>query len=193
MDYLAFALSSLEEHYHHTFVKDVSTPIEGVSLDALKTSRIVFQKEVWERLQNIALTTQVDEKEIGFLLYGKEFLPNQVYFFDIVLSDAPLKSIVAEFDPVTCQELQDVIERNLDARTVVAHGHSHPKINEKYSFFSLGDFASYVELTKTVPDFQSKDMQLVGCLVTPDTPIQFAYFNPADDKFYCFQTIEVES
>lgn len=58
--------------------------------------------------------------------------------------------------------------------------------------FSLWDLASYVELTKMVPDFETKNMQLVGCLVTPDTEIRFAYFNPADDKFYGFETIEVE-
>ena len=143
-------------------------------------------------IQNIALTTQVDEKEIGFLLYGKEFLPNQVYLSKIVLSDAPLKSITAEFGKEITEELHQIIDENLDQRLVVVHGHSHPKISSKYSCFSLGDLSSYVELTESVIDFKEKNVQLVGCLVLPEGTINFIYYNPEDDKFYKFDIIEVE-
>jgi len=191
--FLEKTIESLQKYYQKSFPLQSNAPIEEVSFEHLQNSRIVFQKEVWEMIQNIALTTQVDTKEIGFLMYGKEFLPNQVYFNKIILSDAPLKSIETEFGQGITEDLKTKIDENLDERTVVAHGHSHPKISEKYQYFSLGDLASYYELTEAVPDFQSKEMQLVGCLITPDLPIQFAYYNPADNKFYDFETIEVES
>lgn len=192
MEYLKKACTSLFRDYAKECVLDISFPIEGVEFDSLKTSRIVFSKEVWSMIQNIALTTQVDEKEIGFLLYGKEFLPNQVYLSKIVLSEAPLKSITAEFGKVITEELHQIIDENLDQRLVVVHGHSHPKISNKYSCFSLGDLSSYVELTESVLDFKEKNVQLVGCLVLPEGTIDFIYYNPEDEKFYKFDIIEVE-
>ncbi len=192
MNFLEIARLSLEGNYGLTLPSDASVAI-NVDFDHLKTSRVVFSEFVFAKLQNIAFTTQVDAKEIGFLLYGKEFLPNQVYFYKISFSDAPLKSVVAEFGDAITKELEEVIDANLDARTVVAHGHSHPKLSSSYRSFSLGDLAAYIELTERVEDFKIKDMQLVGCLVTPDAPVKFAYFNPADDKFYDFCEVEVEN
>lgn len=191
-NYLEETILSFQRHYGVQFPLDGHVAIEEVSLEYLKNSRIVFQKEIWEGIQNIALTTQVDTKEVGFLLYGKEFLPNQVYLNKIVLSDAPLKSIETEFGEGATEDLLTRIEENLDERTVVVYGHSHPKISEKYAYFSLGDLASLYELTETVPDFERKDMQLIGCLITPDTPVQFIYYNPADEKFYDFEKVEIE-
>ena len=191
-EYLDRARQSLFDFYQVNYPVDKNIAVKDICFDHLKNSRIIFKREIWESIQNISLTTQVDEKEIGFLLYGKEFLPNQVYFHQIVLSDAPLKSIETEFGKEITEDLKVRIEENLDERTVVAHGHSHPKISVDYGFFSLGDFSSYVELTMKVLDFRNKNMQLVGCLVTPDLPVLFIYFNPADGKFYDFSSIEVE-
>lgn len=190
--FLDKTIESILKHYNILLENDRSVPVENISLDHLKNSRVVFKQEVWAVLQNIALTTQVDKKEIGFLLYGKEFLPNQVYFNKIILSNAPLKSIQTEFDQEITEHLKQSIDENLDERTVVAHGHSHPKISEKYEFFSVGDLACLYELTENVHDFKDKTMQLVGCLVTPDRPIQLMYYNPADCKFYDMERIEIE-
>lgn len=190
--FLDKTVQSLQQHYNINIINERTIPVEEITFDHLKNSRVVFRKEVWEMIENIALTTQVDRKEIGFLLYGKEFLPNQVYFYKIAISDAPLKSIETEFGQKITEELKQTISENLDERTVVAHGHSHPKISEKYQYFSLGDLTCLYELTEKVPDFLKKEMQLVGCLVTPDKPIQFMYYNPDDHKFYDFERIEIE-
>ncbi len=192
VNYLDKTIVSFQKHYQVGFAMDVNTAIEGISLEHLKNSRVVFQKEVWERIQNIALTTQIDTKEVGFLLYGKEFLPNQVYLNKLVLSDAPLKSIETEFGKLATEDFLMRIDENLDERTVVVYGHSHPKITEKYQYFSLQDLANLYELTEEITDFQTKNMQLIGCLVTPDVPVQFIYYNPADEKFYDFERIEIE-
>ncbi len=191
-EFLEKTIKSLEEQYQVSLEKEPNAAIDQISFEHLKNSQVVFNKDVWSMIQNIALTTQVDAKEIGFLLYGKEFLPNQVYFSKIVVSDAPLKSIETVFDEEITTDLKMKIDENLDNRIVVAHGHSHPKISPKYQYFSLGDLASYYELTEEVPDFKSKEMQLVGCLVTPDLPIQFVYYNPENNKFLDFEKIEVE-
>lgn len=190
--FINLTIESLEKNYGVELSNERNQAVNQITFDHLKNSRIVFQKEVWAMLQNIALTTQVDAKEVGFLLYGKEFLPNQVYFNKIVLSESPLKSIETEFDSKITEELKTTIDENLDERKVVAHGHSHPKLSEKYEYFSIGDLAGYYELTEMVPEFKNKDMQLVGCLVTPDFPVQFMYYNPADNKFYDFESIEIE-
>jgi len=190
-DYVLKTMKSLKETYNIELDNNLNTPI-NIELEYLKNSRIVIKKEVWEMLQNIALTTQIDSKEIGFILYGKEFLPNQVYINDIVISSSPLKSIEVDFDKDITEDLKTKIDENLDSRTVVVYGHSHSKISEDYDKFSLKDLASLVELTEKVEDFRTKEMQLVGCLITPDLPIKFIYFNPENNKFLDFERIEIE-
>jgi len=191
MDYLNIAKESLKKYYGLDLVEDEVNSVD-ISFDFLKTSRVVFSKSCWEVIQNIMITTQVDEKEIGFLLVGKEFLPNQVYFSEVRLSDAPLKSNVTDFGEEITSFLKMMIDENLDVRKVIAHGHSHPKTSSFYQNFSLQDLASYVGLTESVEDFKVKNMQLVGCLVLPDGQVKFAYFNPADNKFYGFESVEIE-
>lgn len=192
MDCLNIAKESLKKYYGLDLKLDGSNCVD-VCFDFLNASRVVFSKNVWEKLQNIMITTQVDTKEIGFLLVGKEFLPNQVYFNEVILSDAPLKSNVADFGKEITSFLKTMIEENLDVRTVIAHGHSHPNISEFYQNFSLSDLAGYVELTFSVEDFRLKNMQLVGCLVLPEGEVKFAYFNPDDNKFYAFESVEIET
>lgn len=191
MDYLNITKESLKKYYGLDLVKDEVNSVD-IDFDFLSTSRIVFNRSVWETLQNIMITTQVDTKEIGFLLVGKEFLPNQVYFSEVILSDAPLKSNVTDFGEEITYFLKTVIDENLDIRCVIAHGHSHPNISEFYQNFSLKDLAGLVELTFSVEDFKLKNMQLVGCLVLPEREVKFVYFNPSDNKFYRFKNIEVE-
>lgn len=190
-EYITNTLKSLKETYNIELDNNLNTPID-IEWEHLKNSRIVIKKEVWEALQNIALTTQIDTKEVGFLLYGKEFLPNQVYINDIELSTSPLKSIEVEFDKDITENLKTKIDENLDERTLVAHGHSHPKISDDYDKFSLKDLSNLVELTYQVEDFKTKEMQLIGCLVTPDLPIKFIYYNPENNKFLDFERIEIE-
>lgn len=191
-NYLEKTVNVIKEEYGISLEEDEMVPLE-IKWEHLKTSRIVIKEEIFEVLQNIAITTQVDSKEIGFLLYGKEFLPNQVYINKIVLSDAPLKSIETEFDRETTEDLKNRIDENLDDRTLVAYGHSHPKISEDYGSFSLKDLANLVELTEKVEDFKNKEMQLIGCLVTPDLPIKFIYYSPDKNKFVDFEIVEIEN
>lgn len=190
-NYITKTIESLKLTYEINIENQITAPID-ISWESLKNGRVVIKKEVWEMLQNIAITTQVDTKEIGFLLYGKEFLPNQVYINKILLSDAPLKSIETEFDKEITEDLKEKIDENLDDRTLVAYGHSHPKISEYYDKFSLKDLANLVELTEKVEDFKNKEMQLIGCLVTPDLPIQFIYYSPDKNKFVDFEIVEIE-
>lgn len=190
-EYITNTLKSLKGTYNIELDNNLNTPID-IEWEHLKNSRIVIKKEVWEALQNIALTTQIDTKEVGFLLYGKEFLPNQVYINNIELSTSPLKSIEVEFDEGITENLKTKIDENLDQRTLVAHGHSHPKISEDYDKFSLKDLSNLVELTYQVEDFKTKEMQLIGCLITPDLPIKFIYYNPENNKFLDFERIEIE-
>lgn len=190
-EYITNTIKSLKETYNIELDNNLNTPID-IEWEHLKNSRIVIKKEVWEALQNIALTTQIDTKEVGFLLYGKEFLPNQVYINNIELSTSPLKSIETEFDEGITENLKTKIDENLDERTLVAHGHSHPKISDDYDKFSLKDLSNLVELTYQVEDFKTKEMQLIGCLITPDLPIKFIYYNPENNKFLDFERIEIE-
>lgn len=190
-DYVVKTIESLRKNYNIDLDDSLNGPID-VEWNHLKNSRVVIKKEVWSSLQNVALTTQIDTKEVGFLLYGKEFLPNQVYINDIVLSHSPLKSIETEFDEEVTLDLKTRIDENLDARTVVIHGHTHPKISNHYDKFSLKDLSNLVELTEKVEDFKIKEMQLVGCLLIPDLPIKFIYYNPENDNFFDFGRIEIE-
>ena len=185
-EYVLKTIESLKETYNIESIDNLNAPID-LELEHLKNSRIVIKKEVWEALQNVALTTQIDTKEVGFLLYGKEFLPNQVYINNIELSSSPLKSIEVEFDKEITENLKIKIDENLDERTLVAHGHSHPKISENYDKFSLKDLSNLVELTEKVEDFKTKEMQLIGCLITPDLPLKFIYYNPENNKFLDFE------
>lgn len=190
-EYVLKTIESLKESYNIELGNNLNGAID-LEWEHLKNSRIVIKKDIWENLQNIALTTQIDTKEVGFLLYGKEFLPNQVYINNIELSTSPLKSIEVEFDKNITDNLKTKIDENLDARTVVIYGHSHPKISSDYDKFSLKDLSNLVELTEKVEDFKIKEMQLVGCLITPDLPIKFIYFNPANNKFLDFEILEIE-
>ena len=119
---------------------------------------------------------------------------NAVTGLEIAEDGTILYRIVETFDKeyYSTESLKTMIDENLDVRTVIAHGHSHPNISPFYQNFSLKDLASYVCLTEIVEDFKLKNMQLVGCLVLPEGQVKFAYFNPSDNKFYDFEKIEIE-
>lgn len=174
-------INSLKRDYNVIFDEDGNYPVE-IDFEKLENSRIVLSDNVKETLNNIMLTTITDNKEIGFICYGMEYIENQVILDEIIISDSLLKSEVTEFGPIITEQLKRKINSNVDDRTVVCLGHSHPKISEDYEYFSLTDLSSLMELTLKKEEFKNKDMQLIGCLISKD--IKFAYYNPDDDKFY---------
>lgn len=189
MNSMDLVIDSIYKDYNILLDDDPSNPIE-IEFETLSNSRIVINKEIMEKLNNIALTTKSLDKEIGFIMYGKEYSGNQVLFNDITISDADFKSAITEFGPKITEELQRKIEENLDERTVVCYGHSHPDISEDYKKFSLSDLASLVELTEKNPDFKNKDIQLLGCLVTDN--LKFIYYDPEDNSFNSIEKVEYE-
>jgi len=174
-------INSLKRDYDFDIEDDCNYPVE-LEFEKLENSRIVLSDNVKETLNNIMLTTITDKKEIGFICYGMEYLDNQVILDEIIISDSLLKSESTEFGPVITEQLKRRINSNVDDRTVVCFGHSHPDISDEYEYFSITDLSSLMELTLKKEEFKNKDMQLIGCLVSKD--IKFVYYNPDDDKFY---------
>jgi len=189
MNNMELVIDSIYNNYNILYDNDPSLPVD-IEFETLNNSRIMIKKEVEEALKNIALTTTIDLKEIGFILYGKEYSENQVVFDKITISDAKLKSTTTEFGPLITEELNHELINNLDDRTVICYGHTHPNISNEYNFFSLSDLTSLVELTTNNKEFELKDIQLVGCLLTNE--IKFIYYDPYDNNFYKISNIEYE-
>lgn len=186
--YLEMTKKSLEDQYQIDLIEDNTTPIL-IDLDTMPDNEVIINDDVKSILRNLIITTQVDKKEIGFIIYGKEISHNHVVLNKIEVSDGDLSSFKVNFGEEVTRHLKEVIDENLDERTVVVHGHTHPKVTDYYMNFSLGDLASYMEFTNTIIDFKEKNMQLIGMILLPDGQIKIAYYNPFDNRFYKMDNI----
>ena len=83
------------------------------------------------------------------------------------------------------------IDNNLNSNFVVCHGHSHPSISKFHQNFSLGDFASYIEMNQNNSAFRNKQIELTSCLVTSTGDINFLFYDNISDNFYRFTNVYV--
>lgn len=188
--YLIKTKEALDSQYNSNLLVNSATPVT-FTLDTMPDNQIIIKDNVKSVLTNLVITTQVDLKEVGFIIYGKEYEHNKVILSEIQVSDGTLSSFKVNFGSRITDYLKDVIEENLDEKTVIVHGHTHPNINAYSSFFSLGDLASYMEFTYNIDDFKNKNLQLIGMILTSDGKIKTAYYNPYDNRFYKMDNIEL--
>lgn len=191
MTFLEKTYKSLQSNYNFDGIVNEHTPV-NVNFLEMPDNKVIINKEVIEEIKQIGRITFEEKKEIGFILYGKEFEHNKVYINNISISDGNLDNMSVIFGDNITKELETVIDENLDVKTVVVHSHSHPDISNSYKCFSLGDLSSYLEFTLKIEDFKVKNMQLIGCLLTDIDNLKFIYYNPYDDNFYEMKNIIIE-
>ena len=68
---------------------------------------------------------------------------------------------------------------------------SHPSISEFHQNFSLGDFASYIEMNQNNSVFRNKQVELTSCLVTSTGDINFLFYDNISENFYRFTNVYV--
>ena len=101
------------------------------------------------------------------------------------------QSTEAVFNQVMIDDLERRVNINLNTDFVVCHGHSHPSISEFHQNFSLGDFASYIEMNQNNSVFRNKQVELTSCLVTSTGDINFLFYDNISENFYRFTNVYV--
>lgn len=187
--YIEKTINSIKKQYGVELIENSSTPVV-IEFEKMPDNEVIISDDVRSVLRNLIITTQVDEKEIGFIIYGKEISHNHILLNKIEVSDGDLSSFRVNFNSSITSSLKQVIDENLDERTVVVHGHTHPNVNTYYKYLSLGDLACYMEFTYKISDFENKNMQLVGMVLFPDGEMKIVYYNPYDEFFYEMDNIK---
>ena len=166
-----------------------STPINSDIINNMPNAVIILTDEVYETLLSIKDVTVKTNKEIPFLLYGRETSQNIIEFDQLITSGSNRKNTEASFTAEMVNDLQDKVNKNLNNNFVVSHGHSHPPIGSFYENFSLGDFTSYIQMNLDNEPFKKKQIELTGCLVTPSGDINFVFYDNQRNNFYRFTNL----
>lgn len=169
------------------------TPINSNIINNMPNSKIILSTDVYNFLLAIQEVTNIKGKEIPFFLYGKEIRHNIIEFNEIMThNNNNRKTNEASFDQHMRKDLENKINNNLNANLVVGHGHSHPPIGDFHENFSLGDFASYMQMNQENKVFKTKQSELVGCLVTSTGDINFVFYDNQSNNFYRFTNVYVK-
>lgn len=168
-----------------------NTPINSDTITDMPNATIILSEKVYGSLQAIQDVTNEERREVPFFLYGRETANNVIEFDDFFTNSNRdnRQSTEAVFDQVMIDDLERRVNNNLNTDFVVCHGHSHPAISEFYQNFSLGDFASYIEMNQNNSVFRNKQVELTSCLVTSTGDINFLFYDNISENFYRFTNV----
>ena len=169
------------------------TPINSETINNMPNATIILSDKVYGSLQAIQDVTNKEDKEVPFFLYGRETANNTIEFDDFFTNSNRdnRQSTEAVFNQIMIDDLTGRIDNNLNSNFVVCHGHSHPSISKFHQNFSLGDFASYIEMNQNNSAFRNKQIELTSCLVTSTGDINFLFYDNISDNFYRFTNVYV--
>lgn len=169
------------------------TPINSETINNMPNATIILSDKVYGSLQAIQDVTNKEDKEVPFFLYGRETANNTIEFDDFFTNSNRdnRQSTEAVFNQIMIDDLTRRIDNNLNSNFVVCHGHSHPSISKFHQNFSLGDFASYIEMNQNNSAFRNKQIELTSCLVTSTGDINFLFYDNISDNFYRFTNVYV--
>ena len=171
------------------------TPINSETINNMPNATIILSDRVHGSLQAIQDVTNKEDKEVPFFLYGRETANNTIEFDDFFTNSNRdnRQSTEAVFNQIMIDDLTRRVDNNLNSDFVVCHGHSHPAISRFHQNFSLGDFASYIEMNQNNSAFRNKQVELTSCLVTSTGDINFLFYDNVSDNFYRFTNVYVRS
>ncbi len=167
-------------------------PINSAIISDIPFGQVILSNEVYQFLNAVCDVTNEDRKEIPFFLYGYETQPNVVEFSEAYTSSDDRHSTMATFNSDMVHNLGERMRESLNTKLVVCHGHSHPPIGDVHENFSLGDFASYVEMNEENSVFRDHQVDLMGCLVTSSGDINFVFYDNLVENFYRFTEVYVK-
>ena len=168
-----------------------NAPINSSILYNMPTGAIVLSEDVYFALTTVMDVTSTSYQEFPFFLYGKEQGNNNVVFDEFFSASSQRYGDQALFDDRMNENITNKVRNNPAPNLVVCHGHSHPPIGNYHQNFSLGDFASYVALNESTPEFKSGRVELTGCLVTSTGDINFVYYDNKAKNFYRYTNVYV--
>lgn len=177
------------------------TPINSQIINDIPGGKIVLTEEVYDALMAVCDVTSDTNNEFPFHLYGKDLGNNNIEFSEFFSSSKKREITSVSFDEHILDSTMNKINKHLHEKSVddstnklvVAHGHSHPSIGSFYENFSLGDFCSYMYMNKENEIFNSRDVELVSCLVTPSRDVNFLFYDNQYEKFYRFINVVVRN
>lgn len=166
-------------------------PINKDIINNMPSSKVILSEEVYDALIAVSDITNATNEEFPFFLYGKE-IDNDIYFDEFISASGNRENGSTSFNQTMLEHLENKIKDNLNSNFVVCHGHSHPPIGNFHENFSLGDFASYLEMNQNNSVFKNKQVELLGCLVTSTQDINFVFYDNINDNFYRFTNILIK-
>ena len=169
------------------------TPINSETINNMPNATIILSDKVYGSLQAIQDVTNKEDKEVPFFLYWRETVNNTIEFDDFFTNSNRdnRQSTEVVFNQIMIDDLTRRIDNNLNSKFVVCHGHSHPSISKFHQNFSLGDFASYIEMNQNNSAFRNKQIELTSCLVTSTGDINFLFYDNISDNFYRFTNVYI--
>lgn len=149
-------------------------------------SAVILSQDVYDALSVVQDVTVNKNREIPFLLFGR--VDGQVVYFDKFTADSRnMQSMEAKFSPFLVDQMQDFIaESPKNGTCIVAHGHSHPRLTNYYTSFSLGDLTAYMEMQDGNPVFKSKQIEFCGVMLANGN-YNFIFFDGND--YYKFTKV----
>lgn len=168
------------------------TPINSDIINNMPDAQIILSEEVYGSLLAIKDVTSELNQEFPFFLYGTEIENNKIEFTEFVSDSSNRQSTAASFNQAMINNLQNKIDNNINERLVVCHGHSHPGIGNFHQNFSLGDFASYMQMNEENLEFRNRQVELTGCLVTITGDMNFVFYDNINQNFYRFINVVVK-
>ncbi len=168
-------------------------PINKDIINNMPNGQIIISEEVYEMLLAVQDVTIEQNKEIPFFLYGKEIGNNTIEFNEFISSSDNRQNNAASFNKEMINNLENKLKDNLNKHFVVCHGHSHPPIGDLHQNFSLGDFASYMQMNEDNQVFKTRQAELMGCLVTSTGDINFVFYDNINKNFYRFTNVFIKN
>lgn len=169
-------------------------PINSDIITDMPNAQIVLSEEIYTFLLAIQDVTNSLNVELPFFLYGNETSNNTIEFSDCI-SDSSSNSRQSDevhYSKKMVSDLEKRISENSSGGFVVCHGHSHPPIGNFHQNFSLGDFASYIQMNQENKVFRERQVELTGCVVTTTGDINFVFYDNINDNFYRFTNVFVK-
>lgn len=171
---------------------DEMTPINSDIINDMPNALIILSEKVYGALQGFKDVTNYLGQEIPFFLYGKEISNNVIEFDDYYTSSDDRQQTEANYNQNMKNDLQSKIDENYNNNFVACHGHSHPDKGDFHQNFSLGDFATYIQMNQENYVFRNRQAELIGCVVTITGDINFVFYDNVSNNFYRFTNVYVK-
>ena len=175
---------------HPEWGENAPVPNDSLPINPMPGTEVLITQDVKNVLDAMSDVTQEKTEEMTFLLFGR--VEGQRVILDRCVAqrsaDKSTSSSTNASD-YTNQELNNFLNDNeKDGSSIVAWGHTHPRIGSWYTNFSLGDIKGLTDFRNGVDVFRTEQVNLCAVLLAGGN-YNFLFFDGND--YYRFNKVFV--